>query len=462
VNDTAMHEAFQRQHRASRAQPASDAPTRRALLSALKDLILDNREALAEAISQDFGGRARPETELLEIVPAIRGVDHARKSLGRLMKADRRAVDIVFQPARAWVRYEPLGIIAPWNYPLLLALSPLTDAIAAGNRAMIKPSELTPAFSALLARLVSELFDPAQVTVVTGGVETAKAFSALPFDHLLFTGSTTVGRHVMRAAAENLTPVTLELGGKSPAIVAPDYSTIKAARSIAFGKFVNAGQTCIAPDYALAPAAKARIFAEAVLAHAARAYPTIAGNADYSAIITSHHRERLRAAIEEARAAGATILTHGDPGGDPAKIAPTIVLDAPADGVLMTEEIFGPVLPVVGYRDLDQAIAYVQERERPLALYCFTDDHRTQARVLDGAMSGGVTLNGTLLHIAQESLPFGGIGPSGMGAYHGQEGFRRFSHARAVHRIGPINAFEKMGPPWGVLARTTARLLARK
>jgi coniferyl-aldehyde dehydrogenase len=460
-----MRAAFDRQHAASRAEPAPDAGARRRLLATLGDLILNNREAIAAAIAQDFGGRAQAETELLEIVPALRGIRHARKSLARWMKDERRAVDIVFQPARAWVRHEPLGvigIIAPWNYPLLLALSPLTDAIAAGNRAMVKPSELTPAFSDLLARLVADRFDPANVTVITGGIEIAQAFSALPFDHLLFTGSTAVGRRVMRAAADNLTPVTLELGGKSPAIVGPDYSIDKAARSIAFGKFVNAGQTCIAPDYALVPQAKMRAFAEAVVAAAARAYPTMAGNDDYSAIITARHRDRLNAAVEEARAAGATVLTHGDSANDPAKIVPTVVLDPPANGVLMTEEIFGPVLPLIGYRDLDDAIAHVRERDRPLALYCFADERATQERVLSGTVSGGVTINGTLLHIAQESLPFGGIGPSGMGAYHGVEGFRRFSHARAVHKIGLINAFERMGPPWGTLARRAGRLLARK
>lgn len=459
-----LRHSFERLHEASRRQPAPDAATRRQRLGRLADLISDHTDAILQAISDDFGGRSPDETRMLEILPAMRGIRHAQKHLGRWMKDRRRPVDLVFQPARAWVRREPLGvigIISPWNYPLLLALSPLTDALAAGNRALIKPSELTPRFADLLAHLVAQHFAPDEVTVIAGGVDIAQAVAALPFDHLLFTGSTAVGRHVMQAAAANLTPVTLELGGKSPALVAPGYGLDKAARSIAFGKFINAGQTCIAPDYALVPRDQTQAFAEAVIAAARRAYPTLSGNHDYSAIITPRHRERLRAALAEAAAAGATLIRHGDAENDPVKLAPTVVLNAPADSLLLTEEIFGPILPVVGYDDLDQALAFVRERERPLALYCFATDRATSRKVLNGVTSGGVTLNGTLLHIAQDSLPFGGIGPSGMGAYHGYEGFCRFSHARAVHRIGPINVTERLGPPWNSISRLMGKILSR-
>jgi coniferyl-aldehyde dehydrogenase len=381
------------------------------------------------------------------------------------MRDERRHVAMSFQPARAWVRYEPLGVvgvIAPWNYPLLLTLGPMVDALAAGNRLMLKPSELTPRFSELLARLVTERFDSSQVAVVTGDVGAAEAFAALPFDHLIFTGSTTVGRKVMRAAAEHLTPVTLELGGKSPAIVAPDYPIAKAARSISFGKFVNAGQTCVAPDYVLVPTASAEQLAHSLLEAAEQAYPSIQTNEQYSNIISERHRARLTGAVEEARAAGATVLSHRDAAGHNGKLAPTIVLDAAPDSLLMREEIFGPVLPIVRYRTLDEAIAFVNARERPLALYCFTNDRRTRDLILAGAISGGVTVNGTLMHLAQDDLPFGGIGPSGTGGYHGRDGFRRFSHARAVHHIGFINAFEWLGPPWGKLAKGAARLLTRR
>jgi coniferyl-aldehyde dehydrogenase len=435
---------------------------RRRLLASLREMVLDSRVDIAKTISADFGGRSADETELLEIVPLVNGIRHASRSLGRWMKDESRHVAATFLPAKAWVRYEPLGvigIIAPWNYPLLLSLAPLTDALAAGNRVMIKPSELTPNFSELLARLIDRYFGADTVRVRTGGVDVAQAFAALPFDHLLFTGSTAVGRQVMRAAAENLTPVTLELGGKSPAIVAPDYPIDRAARSLAFGKFVNAGQTCIAPDYVLAPSDRVAQLAKAVLDAATQGYPTIQANDQYSNIINDRHRARLNAAVEEARAGGATILTHPDSGGSSGKIVPTIVLDAPSSGVLMTQEIFGPVLPIVGYSSLDDALAFVRGRDKPLALYCFTNDRHSLTSILAGATSGGVTVNGTLMHIAQDDLPFGGIGPSGMGAYHGREGFRRFSHCRAVHKIGFINVFERLGPPWGSLAATVARVL---
>ena len=471
MNDDTLQARFDRQHAASRSQPAPDAAARRDALARLRRLIVGNVDALAAAISADFGQRSKTETELLEIGPTLNAIRHASKSLAGWMKPQRRGIDITFQPGRAWVRHEPLGVVgimAPWNYPLILTLAPLADALAAGNRAMLKPSELTPRFSELLQRLVTEHFAAEQVTVAVGDVPVAKAFSALPFDHLLFTGSTHVGREVMRAAAENLTPVTLELGGKSPAIICPDYSIDAAARSIAFGKWLNAGQTCIAPDYVLVPAASLDAFVAAALAQARSAYPEPAANADYTSIISERHHARLIAALAEAEAAGATVHRHSDVATTSetekgaARMAPAIVVGAPDDSVLMREEIFGPILPVVPYRDLDEALAIVNSRERPLALYCFTGDKRAETRVLDGAISGGVTVNGTLLHIAQDNLPFGGIGPSGMGAYHGRDGFLRFSHARAVYKVGAINVFERLGPPWGRLARMVSQLMLRR
>lgn len=457
---------FGLQHSASRKDPYADLKLRRDRLERLRSVVAGNEAALAEAISKDFGVRSRTETELLEIVPTLNAIRHARKHLASWMRPEKRRVDPLFQPASASVRHEPLGvigIISPWNYPLQLALSPLVDALAAGNRAMVKPSELTPVFSELLRRLIAERFDEAEVAVVTGGVEVGQAFADLPFDHLLFTGSTEVGRKVYQAAAANLVPVTLELGGKSPAIVCPDYDLAKAARSIAFGKFVNAGQTCIAPDYVLVPEGKEGAFADLVMARVRRAYPAIAGNDDYSGLISERHRRRLAEAIERAQTDGATVLSHEDEGARAeGKIGPTLLLGAPESSLFLTEEIFGPVLPILPYRTLEQAIAFVAGRERPLALYCFSNSHRSREQVLSGAISGGVTLNGTLMHVAQESLPLGGVGASGIGAYHGQEGFKRFSHARAVHRIGFINVFERLGPPWGKLARSLGRRLASR
>ena len=461
-----LRRIFALQRATSRNTPAPAFEQREAALEKLRDLVRTNATAIASTISADFGGRSTNETELLEIVPALSAIRHTQRYLRSWMRPERRPVDIAFQPAHAWVQYEPLGvvgIVAPWNYPLLLTISPLIDAVAAGNRAMLKPSELTPRFSELLRVMIAERYDPSEIAVITGGVEIARSFVSLPFDHVFFTGSTAVGRQVMRAAAENLTPVTLELGGKSPAIVCPDYPIEKAARSIAFGKFLNAGQTCIAPDYVLVPSERCEAFAHRVLAEATRAYPAIAGNRDYTSIITEQHRTRLNAALDEARAAGAIILSHADANANvEGKLVPTVVLNAPVDGVLLREEIFGPILPVVPYRSLDDALAFINARPRPLALYCFTHDRQRRALALTRATSGGVTLNGTLLHIAQDALPFGGVGASGMGAYHGRDGFRRMSHARAVYQIGFINVFERLGPPWGKLAFTVARLLNRR
>jgi coniferyl-aldehyde dehydrogenase len=457
---------FDLQQSASRQNAIAGVELRLDRLERLRALVAVNEASLAEAISKDFGVRSRTETELLEIVPTLNAIRHARKHVARWMRPERRRVDPLFQPASARVRHEPLGvigIISPWNYPLQLALSPLVDALAAGNRAMLKPSELTPAFSDLLRRLVADRFEEAEVAVITGGVEVGQAFASLPFDHLLFTGSTAVGRKVYQAAAANLVPVTLELGGKSPTIICPGYDLARAARSIAFGKFVNAGQTCIAPDYVLVPEGTERAFADALMAQVRRSYPSIAGNDDYSGLISDRHRQRLADAIEAARAGGATVLSHEDEGARAeGKIGPTILLGAPDSSLFLTEEIFGPVLPILPYRDLDEAIAFVAARERPLALYCFSDDRRQRRQVLDGAISGGVTLNGTLMHVAQENLPFGGVGASGIGAYHGHEGFKRFSHARAVHRIGFVNVFERLGPPWGKMAKALGRRLAKR
>jgi coniferyl-aldehyde dehydrogenase len=461
-----MRTLFDAQHEASRAGPPAALDLRRDRLQRLKIMVKGHAEAFASAIASDFGTRAPIETELMELVPTLSAIDHARKKLPKWMQPEPRKVGLNFQPGRAFVQYEPLGvigIISPWNYPLNLALSPLVDAIAAGNRAMIKPSELTPAIADLLARTIADAFDPDEVTVVTGGVEVGRAFAGLPFDHLLFTGSTAVGREVYKAAAANLVPVTLELGGKSPVILCDDYPLAKAARSIAFGKFLNAGQTCIAPDYVLVPKAKAEALAEALLAEVRRAYPQPATDPDYSGVISERHRQRLLGAVEAARASGAKVLSHGEDAAVKAgKVAPTIVLGAHEETILASEEIFGPVLPIVPYDRLDQAIEFVNNRDRPLALYCFSKDAALQRQVLERTVSGGATINGTLLHIAQESLPFGGVGPSGIGAYHGLEGFKRFSHARGVFKAGPFIAFEKLGPPWGNLARKMAKAMLKR
>ena len=418
--------------------------------------------AFARAISEDYGNRSLPETVLGEVVPTLDGIGHAIRELPRWMRPQRRRVGLRYQPGRAWVEYQPLGcvgVISPWNYPLLLSLSPLTDALAAGNRVILKPSETTPRFSALLARVLADVFDPAQVAVVTGGPEVAQALCALPLDHLLFTGSTAVGRQVMAAAAANLTPVTLELGGKSPVIVCPDHDLAAAARIVAAGKFYNAGQTCIAPDYALVPHDRVAPFASAMMRQIGQMFPAVAGNPDYTSIVSDRHYARLSALLQDAEQRGARVMRWPGAAAE-RRFGPALVLDPPPDAAVMQEEIFGPILPIIGTPDLAGAIRYVAQRPRPLALYILTNDPAARRKVLAQTVSGGVTVNGTILHCVQHSLPFGGVGASGMGAYHGHEGFKRLSHARGIYQPGRFSGFTWLLPPHGRSMRVALRLMA--
>ena len=439
------------QRAAYRANPMPSAEQRRAWLKALRELILGEKQALIEAVSRDFSNRAAEETLLAEIMPSLHGIDYASKRLGKWMKPSRRSVGLAFQPAAAKVVYQPLGVvgvIVPWNYPLYLAFGPLIGALAAGNRVMIKMSESTPATSQLVKELLARIFPEDMVAVVLGEAEVGQAFSRLPFDHLLFTGATSIGKHVMRAAAENLVPVTLELGGKSPAIVSADVPLADAAERIAFGKTMNAGQTCVAPDYVLVPQDRLEGFVAAYRAAVQRFYPKLENNPDYTAIINERQLGRLKGYIADAEAKGAQLvpLFPGDQG---RRLAHSLVLNVSDEMKLMQEEIFGPLLPIVPYGELDEALAYVNARPRPLALYYFGYDRGEQQRVLEGTHSGGVCLNDTLLHVAQDDLPFGGIGPSGMGHYHGHEGFLTFSKARAVFAKQRFNAARLIYPPYG-------------
>ncbi len=449
---------------ACRADPMPSADQRRTWLRALRQAILDEKQALVEAVSSDFGNRAHSETLLAEIMPSLHGIDHATRRLHRWMKPSRRRVGLAFQPASARVLYQPLGvvgIIVPWNYPLYLAFGPLIGALAAGNRVMIKMSESTPVTSQLVKELLARVFPEDLVAVVLGEVEVAQAFSRLPFDHLLFTGATSIGKQVMRAAADNLVPVTLELGGKSPAIVSADVPLADAAERIAFGKTLNAGQTCVAPDYVLVPEARVEGFVTAYRAAVQRFYPGLEDNPDYTAIINERQLNRLRGYIADAESRGARLvpLFPGDQG---RRLAHSLVLDVTDEMKLMQEEIFGPLLPVVPYRRLDDALAYVNERPRPLALYYFGYDRGEQRRVLHETHSGGVCLNDTLLHVAQDDMPFGGIGPSGMGHYHGYEGFLAFSKAKGVLIKSRFNAARLIYPPYGTaIQRLILKLFIR-
>lgn len=448
-----------RQQEVARRHGAPDLKARLAALDGLAQLVRRHQGQLVAAVSADFGNRARQETELGELMPLLNGIRHVRRHLRGWMRPQRRVAGLAFQPATARVEYQPLGVVgilSPWNYPLFLTLGPLVDALAAGNRVMIKPSELAPRTAELLRTLLGTLFPEERVAVVTGGAEVAAQFSRLPFDHLVFTGSTRVGRAVMQAAAGNLTPVTLELGGKSPVLVLPDYPLDKAARTIAMGKFFNAGQTCVAPDYVLVPRDRMQAFAQVLMQRVEAMYPTITGNPDYTSIITDRHYARLSSMVTEA---GGQVLRHRDAGDAAQRLfPPTLLIDPPADSMAMQEEIFGPVLPILPYDRVEEALAFINARPKPLALYCYSDDARLMTEVLDGTRSGGVTVNATMLHVGQEDLPFGGVGESGTGAYHGLEGFLRLSHARAVLRMGRFNQSHLVAAPYGRLTGWITRL----
>ena len=455
---------FALQRAAFAANPMPSAEQRIQWLKSLSELLTEQQDALIAAISRDFSNRSADETLLAELMPSLHGIHYASRRIRKWMKPSRRSVGLQFMPAAAKVVYQPLGvvgIIVPWNYPLFLAIGPLTGALAAGNRVMIKMSESTPATSQLVKDLLARVFPEDLVSVALGEAEVGMAFSKLPFDHLLFTGATSIGRHVMRAAAENLTPVTLELGGKSPAIISADVPMHDAAERIAFGKTLNAGQTCVAPDYVLVPRARLEEFVDAYRQVVLRFLPRLADNPDYTAIINSRQLGRLQGYLRDAADKGARIVPLYEHSQE-RRLAHTLVLDVTDDMQLMQEEIFGPILPVLPYDQLDQALAYINQRDRPLALYYFGYNKAEQQYVLSHTHSGGVCINDTLLHVAQDDLPFGGIGPSGMGHYHGHEGFLTFSKAKGVFIKQRFNAARFIYPPYGkAIQKLIYRLVVR-
>jgi len=467
VADTeAFKRVFERMHAATRRTALVERASRLARLDALATLVHENAESFVTAIAADFGHRSAHETRLLELFPSLEAIRHTRSHFGRWMRPQRKAASIWFRPGRARIIPQPLGvvgIIVPWNYPLFLAVSPLAAALAAGNRVMIKMSEFTPRTGELLAELVTRYFAADDVSVVLGDAAVGADFARLPFDHLLFTGSTKVGHDIMRMAADNLTPVTLELGGKSPAIVGPAYSMEKAAERIMVGKLLNAGQTCIAPDYVLVPAGREQAFIDAARAVVAKCFPAMATTPDYTSIVSDRHYQRLQGYVTDAQARGAQIepLSTATADEERRKLPPLALLNVDEDMRVMQDEIFGPLLPVLPYNDLDAAIAYVNQHPRPLALYCFENDAGRRDRVLNETVAGGVTVNDTILHIAQEDLPFGGVGPSGMGHYHGIEGFKTFSKQKAVFYQSWLNGMSLFNPPYGGLFERLTKLLIR-
>jgi len=450
-----MHRTLESQRAAFLKHPYPELGERKRKLRELKGALRKYQDKIVVAVDADFGGRSPAETKLVEVMGPILEANHALSSLRGWMKPRRRHTELLFLTNSARVEYQPkgvVGIITPWNFPLYLSLGPLIAALAAGNRAMIKMSELTPRTTEVLATMLAEIFPHDEVAVFGGEVEEAQAFSRLPFDHIVFTGSPAVGRHIMKAASDNLVPVTLELGGKSPALVAPGVDFADAAKRIAHGKALNSGQVCLAPDYALIERGRVGEFAEAVAAAFQRMYPKVQGDPNYTAVVSERHASRIRDLVADAKDKGGQVLAAGGAAAG-RRLPLNIVTGVRDDMGIAQEEIFGPILPIVAYDSVDEAISYITARPRPLALYAFGFDGGALAQLKQRTHSGGVSVNDWGWHAFNHDLPFGGVGNSGMGSYHGVEGFRELSHAKAVyqrHRLFPIGLFY---PPYGNLVQ---------
>lgn len=454
-----LQSRFDRQREAFAAQPFPTWAQRSERLQRIKCLLQQHEPALIQAIDQDFQGRPAIETELAEVWPSLEETKSALRDGERWMAPRRAGVSKWFLPAAAQVLPQPLGvvgIIVPWNYPLYLAVGPLVAALAAGNRVMLKLSEFTPAYAALMQSLVAEVFAEDEISIVTGGADVAAQFSALPFDHLLFTGSTPVGRRVMEAASANLTPVTLELGGKSPAVIAPGYPLAHAVERILVGKLLNAGQTCIAPDYVLLPRKQVDAFVAQARRTAQRLYPDGLNDANFCSIVNTRQYTRLAGYVDEAVQRGARVEPlFAGPARDDARhrLGATLIVDPAPDCGAMRDEIFGPLLVLLPYDDVAEALAHINARPRPLAMYWFDRNRARTGHALQNTHAGGVTVNDTLVHIAQDSLPFGGVGASGMGHYHGRWGFNTFSAQKAVFLQSRINGMSLFLPPYSTTMR---------
>ena len=425
------------------------------------DLLVSHKTQIVEAMASDFGHRSHDQSLLTDVFGSIETLKFAKKHLRSWMRPEKRRPNfpLGLLGAKAEVQFQPkgvVGVISPWNFPVNLTFTPLAGVFAAGNRVMIKPSEFTPATSELMARMFRLAFDETEAAVITGGAAVGEAFSRQPFDHLLFTGATSIAYHVMRAAAENLVPLTLELGGKSPTIVGKGADMAQAAQKIMVGKTLNAGQICLAPDYVFVPEGQAEAFAAAAESAIGTMYPTLKDNPDYTSVINQRHYDRLQGYVADAKAKGAKVVEINPAKEDFTqqpyhKIPPTLVLNPTEDMKIMQDEIFGPLLPVKTYGSIDEVVGYVNDHPRPLGLYYFGNDGAETAKVLERTTSGGVTVNDVIMHVSMEDLPFGGVGPAGMGAYHGIDGFRTFSHAKAVYRQSRFDVAGLAGlrPPYG-------------
>ena len=462
TSQSQMQSILDRQRAAYLAEGIVTSETRIDRLERAVRVVKKHQKAFVQAMNEDFGHRSEHQSLFTDVASSIGPLRHAQQNLKRWQKKDKRKVTpgiLALLGAKAWVEYQPLGVvgvISPWNFPVNLTFTPLAGVLSAGNRCMIKPSEYTPATSAAMAAGFAEEFDEEEIAVITGGPQTGADFSGLAFDHLLFTGATSVAKHVMRAASENLVPVTLELGGKSPVIISPKADMAPTTDALMAGKMMNAGQICLAPDYVFVPRDRMGEFVESSKRSVAKMYPTLLDNPDYTSVVNARHFERINGYVDEARERGVEVVEINPADEDfrqqsAHKIAPTLLIDPPEDSAVMQEEIFGPVMPIKSYESLDETLDYVNSHDRPLGLYYFGTDQEETQQVLNQTTSGGVTLNDVVMHVAQEDLPFGGVGHSGMGAYHGEDGFRTFSHAKAVFKQATFNPAEKLGlrPPYG-------------
>jgi coniferyl-aldehyde dehydrogenase len=465
-----MFAALKVQRAAFGAELPVSAAARKDRLKRAIAMMVDHGAAFAKAMSEDFGHRSIEQSMITDVIGSIGPIKHTIKQLDKWMRPERRKLQfpLALLGAKGSVEYQPkgvVGIIAPWNFPVQLTMAPLAGAFAAGNRVMVKSSEFTPTVAALFEELGPKYFDASEAIFFSGGPDIGQAFAKLPFDHLLFTGATGIGKHILHAAADNLTPVTLELGGKSPTIIGKSADVAQATQRIALGKMLNAGQICLAPDYLMVPKDKEAMVVEGMKNAVSVMYPTLLENPDYTSVINARHRDRLNGYLDDARAKGADVVEINPAGEDFAgsnrnKMPLYLVRNPTDDMTVMQEEIFGPILPIKTYDRVEEAIDYVNAHDRPLGLYYFGQDAGEERQVLDRTISGGVTVNDVVFHVSMEDLPFGGVGPSGMGAYHGHDGFKTFSHAKSVYKQPKINVAKLGGlmPPYG---KATAGAIAR-
>ena len=452
-----MKKTLELQKRKSLLEGTPDLGIRLDRLNRLLDMMISYQDQIPVALSKDFGHRSPMASKFTDIASVFDAIHFAKKHLKKWMKPEQRSAGSPFNflGAKAYIQYQPLGtvgVISPWNFPFNLTFAPLAGILSAGNRTMIKPSEITPESSNLMKKMVSEFFDPDELALFCGDVSVAEAFSKLPFDHLLFTGSTSVAKHVMRAAAENLVPVTLELGGKSPVILGSSANMKLAADRVWNGKLLNSGQICLAPDYLFVHEDHVESWIQASIQSIAEMFPSFFDNDDYTSIINEHHFKRLLNYLDDAEKKGARLIEFNPAKEDEEdrtyfKMLPTIILGVNEDMLVMQEEIFGPIIPIKTYSKIEDTVDYVNGHERPLGLYYFGNDKTEEAFILNNTISGGVTLNDVVFHVSQEDIPFGGIGPSGMGHYHGLEGFKRFSHAKSIYKQSSIDTVVKLTRP---------------